>query len=62
MDFQKMDQLSQLPENQLDVNSPTPGAYYYKEGPYYVFTELYSFQKGGCCGCGCRHCAWEKGK
>lgn len=32
--------------------------HYYKEGPYLVFTELYHYLKGRCCGNGCRHCAY----
>lgn len=32
--------------------------HYYKEKGYWVFTELYSMQRGYCCKNGCRHCAY----
>lgn len=34
------------------------GVHYYKEGPYFVFTELYHYLKNKCCGNNCRHCAY----
>lgn len=34
--------------------------HYYKEGNYFVFTELYHYLKGICCGNYCRHCAYGK--
>jgi hypothetical protein len=37
---------------------PVEGVHYYKEGSYWVFTELYHFQRGYCCQSGCRHCVY----
>ncbi|WP_447642334.1 MULTISPECIES: cysteine-rich CWC family protein [Chitinophagaceae] len=34
------------------------GLHYYKEGNYWVFTELYHYLRGSCCGNGCRHCVY----
>lgn len=34
------------------------GLHFYKEGNNFVFTELYHFIKGYCCGNGCRHCVY----
>ena len=34
------------------------GVHFYREGPYYVFTELYLRQRGYCCESGCRHCPY----
>ena len=39
--------------NQLKEN-----IHYYKDGNYFVFTELYHYLKGVCCGNGCKHCAY----
>ncbi len=36
----------------------TEGLHYYKEGGYWVFTELYHALRGHCCQSGCRHCAY----
>lgn len=36
------------------------GIHHYKDGPYWVFTELYHIQRGYCCGNNCRHCAYGK--
>ena len=48
----KAPQSSQLLEN----------IHYYKDGNYFVFTELYHYLKGTCCGNGCRHCVYGKCK
>ena len=32
--------------------------HYYKEGPNWVFTELYHMLRGYCCKNGCRHCPY----
>lgn len=47
--------------------SPNPShlieqLHYYKEGGYFVFTELYHYLKGQCCGNKCRHCAYGYSK
>jgi hypothetical protein len=34
------------------------GLHYYKENGFWVFTELYHFLRGNCCGSGCRHCVY----
>ncbi|MDQ2864399.1 MAG: cysteine-rich CWC family protein [Bacteroidota bacterium] len=34
------------------------GLHYYKEGSYWVFTELYHLLRGYCCESGCRHCVY----
>jgi len=34
------------------------GLHYYKDGPYWVFTELYHLLRGYCCESGCRHCVY----
>jgi hypothetical protein len=34
------------------------GLHYYKEGNYWVFTEMYHILRGYCCRSGCRHCAY----
>ena len=36
--------------------------HYYKEGGYFIFTELYHYLKGQCCGNKCRHCAYGNKK
>lgn len=33
--------------------------YYFNEDGNVVFTEQYHFEKGYCCGNGCRHCPFE---
>ena len=33
--------------------------YYLDESGLLVFTELYLFQRGTCCGNGCRHCPFD---
>ena len=48
-------------------NPPNPTqlieqVHYYKEAGYFVFTELYHFLKGQCCGNKCRHCAYGNKK
>jgi hypothetical protein len=47
--------------------SPNPShlleqLHYYKEDGYFVFTELYHYLKGQCCGNKCRHCAYGNKK
>lgn len=47
--------------------SPIPqllveGIHFYKENSFFVFTELYHYLKGKCCGNGCRHCAYGNSK
>jgi hypothetical protein len=37
------------------------GVDYYREGPYYVFTEHYLLKRGYCCESGCRHCPYGFG-
>lgn len=34
------------------------GEDFYREGPYFVFTEKYLRERGYCCESGCRHCPW----
>jgi hypothetical protein len=34
------------------------GVHFYREGPYFVFTELYLRERGYCCESGCRHCPY----
>jgi uncharacterized protein YuzB (UPF0349 family) len=34
--------------------------HYYMENGFFVFTELYHYLKGQCCGNRCRHCAYGK--
>ncbi|HYK04034.1 MAG TPA: DUF5522 domain-containing protein [Thermoanaerobaculia bacterium] len=34
------------------------GVHFYREGQYYVFTELYLRERGYCCESGCRHCPY----
>jgi hypothetical protein len=36
------------------------GLDYYREGPFFVFTEYYHLKRGSCCGSGCRHCPYRK--
>lgn len=40
------------PENFIE------GKHFYKENGFFVFTELYHYLKGTCCGNECRHCAY----
>ncbi|MDI9339831.1 MAG: cysteine-rich CWC family protein [Sediminibacterium sp.] len=56
-------QLNEMVKSAGQRMSPSAGnleenRHYYKEGPYLVFTELYHYLKGRCCGNGCRHCAY----
>jgi len=32
---------------------------FYLEGDFIVFTRLYHFKRGYCCGSGCRHCPYD---
>lgn len=41
------------PKNMLVEN-----LHYYKEGENWVFTELYHYLRGKCCGNACRHCVY----
>jgi len=34
------------------------GVDFYREGPYFVFTEAYLRERGYCCESGCRHCPY----
>ena len=34
------------------------GVHYYKQGGFWVFTELYHIARGYCCQNGCKHCAY----
>lgn len=34
------------------------GVDFYREGPYFVFTEKYLRERGYCCESGCRHCPY----
>jgi len=34
------------------------GIHYYLEGERVIFTALFHFQRGQCCGNGCRHCPY----
>lgn len=34
------------------------GIDFYREGPYFVFTEAYLRRRGYCCQSGCRHCPY----
>jgi hypothetical protein len=34
------------------------GEDFYREGPYFVFTEKYLRDRGYCCESGCRHCPY----
>jgi biotin synthase-like enzyme len=35
------------------------GIHYYLEGERVIFTALFHFQRGQCCGNGCRHCPYD---
>lgn len=62
-----MQQLEKLVSTYPLRTAPIPqllidGLHYYKEGGYFVFTELYHYLKGQCCGNKCRHCAYGNKK
>ena len=62
-----MTQLDKLVMSNLNRSAPIPqllieGLHYYKENSYFVFTELYHYLKGQCCGNKCRHCAYGNKK
>ncbi len=42
----------------LNPQTLKEGVHFYKEDGLFVFTELYHFLKGSCCGNSCRHCAY----
>jgi hypothetical protein len=44
------------------AQSLQPGDFYHTPEGYLVFTEQYHRRRGFCCGNGCRHCPWRKGK
>ena len=44
------------PQNLLE------GVHFYKEDGLFVFTELYHYLKGSCCGNNCKHCAYGNKK
>ena len=50
---------NRIPPNPNDF---IEGKHFYKENGYFVFTELYHFLKGTCCGNSCRHCAYGNSK
>jgi len=35
------------------------GIHYYLEGEKVIFTALFHFERGQCCGNGCRHCPFD---
>jgi hypothetical protein len=35
------------------------GIHYYLEGERVIFTALFHFERGQCCGNGCRHCPFD---
>jgi hypothetical protein len=53
--------LTLLAQNQKFPTKPADyiqDVHYYLENNFWVFTELYHFLRGTCCGSGCRHCAY----
>lgn len=62
-----MSEINVLVNTNPDRISPNPyylieQLHYYKEDGYFVFTELYHYLKGQCCGNKCRHCAYGNKK
>lgn len=58
-----LEEITRLVEQAAKYPATAPGQlqegiHYYKEGPYFVFTELYHIGKGYCCNNFCRHCAY----
>jgi hypothetical protein len=41
-----------------DERKLVEGEDFYREGPYFVFTEKYLRERGYCCESGCRHCPY----
>jgi len=41
-----------------DAKDLLPNIHYTLESGKMVFTELYHYQRGQCCGSGCRHCVY----
>ncbi len=53
------------PNDEKKASSPTPrveGHDFYWENGLMVLTEAYLLRRGKCCGSGCRHCPYRKGK
>jgi len=42
----------------LNLQNLLKEVHFYKENGLFVFTELYHYLKGTCCGNNCRHCAY----
>lgn len=42
----------------LNPQNLKENVHFYKDGGLFVFTELYHYLKGSCCGNSCRHCAY----
>lgn len=48
-----------MPSEQEGKKDFIQGIHYYLEGERVIFTSLFHFQRGQCCGNGCRHCPYE---
>lgn len=56
--FEKMAEFSKDNVLPLRRSQMIESTHYYMENDYFVFTELYHFLKGQCCGNSCRHCVY----
>jgi hypothetical protein len=49
-----------MPSEQEGKKDFIQGIHYYLEGDRVIFTALFHFQRGQCCGNGCRHCPYQE--
>jgi len=56
--LESISRVAKLAPRACEGMRPIEGIHYYKESSYWVFTELYHFQRGYCCQSGCRHCVY----
>jgi hypothetical protein len=57
--------MSTVPRSNVASISPNmlqAGLDYYIEDGRWVFTEHFLLKRGHCCGSGCRHCPYKKGR
>ena len=49
-----------MPSKQEGKRDFIQGIHYYLEGDRVIFTALFHFERGQCCGNQCRHCPFEE--
>ncbi|MBL0294838.1 MAG: cysteine-rich CWC family protein [Saprospiraceae bacterium] len=60
--FESLTQRAAMYQFPRDAKDLLLNIHYTMEGGKMVFTELYHYQRGLCCGSGCRHCVYRFSK